>query len=30
MAIEEPKYSVLESSGPFELRAYAPLILAEV
>jgi hypothetical protein len=30
MAIEEPKYSVLEKSPPFELRSYAPMILAEV
>jgi hypothetical protein len=30
MAIEIPKYSVLESSNSFELRAYEPLILAEV
>jgi len=30
MAIEEPKYSVLEQSGPFELRAYEPKIIAEV
>ena len=30
MAIEEPKYSVLEKTPPFELRAYAPMILAEV
>ena len=30
MAIEEPQYSVIEKSDLFELRAYAPLILAEV
>lgn len=30
MAVEEPKYSVLDQSEEFELRAYAPLILAEV
>ncbi|WP_243391971.1 SOUL family heme-binding protein [Polynucleobacter meluiroseus] len=30
MAIEEPKYTVLEKSTPFELREYVPLILAEV
>lgn len=30
MAIEEPKYSVLEKASPFELRSYAPMILAEV
>jgi len=30
MAIEEPKYAVLEQSGPFELRAYEPKIIAEV
>jgi len=30
MAIEEPKYTVLEKTPPFELRAYAPMILAEV
>ncbi len=30
MAVEEPKYSVLEKSPPFELRSYAPMILAEV
>lgn len=29
MAIEEPKYTVLEKSGAFELRAYAPKIIAE-
>lgn len=30
MAIEEPKYVVLEKSEPFELRSYAPRIIAEV
>ena len=30
MAVEEPKYSVLENAPPFELRAYAPMILAQV
>jgi len=30
MAIEEPKYVVLEKTPPFELRSYAPMILAEV
>ena len=30
MATEEPKYTLLEKSEPFELRAYAPQILAEV
>ena len=30
MAIEEPKYTVLEKTEPFELRMYAPMILAEV
>ena len=29
-AIEEPTYSVIEKSGPFELRAYEPKIIAEV
>lgn len=29
MAIEEPKYSVVEKSGSFELRAYAPMVVAE-
>lgn len=29
MAIEEPKYTVLEKSGKFELRAYSPKIVAE-
>jgi hypothetical protein len=30
MAIEEPRYSVLENTSPFELRAYEPMIVAEV
>jgi hypothetical protein len=30
MATEEPKYSVLEKEPPFEVRAYAPMIVAEV
>ena len=30
MATEEPKYTLLEKSEPFELRAYAPRIVAEV
>lgn len=29
MAIEEPKFTVLEKSGAFELRAYAPRVVAE-
>jgi hypothetical protein len=29
MAIEEPKYQVIEKSGPFELRAYDSMIIAE-
>ena len=29
MAIEEPKYEVLEVEGAFELRAYKPMIVAE-
>ncbi len=29
MAVEEPKYTVLDSAAPFELRAYAPKIIAE-
>ena len=29
MATEEPKYSVLEKSGDFELREYAPMVVAE-
>jgi hypothetical protein len=30
MASEEPQFSVLEKTHPFELRSYAPMILAEV
>ena len=30
MAIEEPKYFVIENAPPFELRVYESLILAEV
>jgi hypothetical protein len=30
MATEEPKYTVLEKEPPFEIRAYAPIIVAEV
>ena len=30
MATEEPPFSVLEKTPPFELRSYAPMILAEV
>lgn len=30
MATEEPKFTVLEKTPPFELRSYAPMILAEV
>ena len=30
MAIEEPKYRVIETSGNFELRVYDPKIIAEV
>lgn len=30
MAIEEPKYRVIETSGAFELRVYDPKIIAEV
>ncbi|MDC1506657.1 heme-binding protein [Oceanospirillaceae bacterium] len=29
MAIEEPKYTVIEASEKFELRAYNPMIVAE-
>jgi len=29
MAIEEPKYTVLEKTPPFEVRSYAPMILAQ-
>lgn len=30
MAIEEPKYRVIENAGAFELRVYDPKIIAEV
>ena len=30
MASEEPKYTVLEKEPPFEVRSYAPMIVAEV
>ena len=30
MATEEPKYTVLEKDPPFEIRSYAPMIVAEV
>ena len=30
MATEEPKFTVIEKSEPFELRAYAPQLVAEV
>jgi hypothetical protein len=30
MAIEEPRYSVIENTPPFELRSYEPMIVAEV
>ena len=30
MATEEPQFSILEKTSPFELRSYAPMILAEV
>jgi hypothetical protein len=29
MAIEEPKFTVIEKSGDFELRTYAPRVVAE-
>lgn len=29
MATEEPKYNVIEKSGDFELREYAPMVVAE-
>jgi hypothetical protein len=28
--VEQPKYQVVESSGNFEIRDYAPMIMAEV
>ena len=30
MATEEPDYTVIEQAGDFELRAYSPMIVAEV
>jgi len=30
MALEEPKFNVIESTPPFELRQYSPFIVAEV
>jgi hypothetical protein len=30
MATEEPKFSIIEKSEPFELRTYAPQLVAEV
>ena len=30
MAIEEPEYTTIEKTGVFELRKYAPMIVAEV
>jgi hypothetical protein len=29
MATEEPKYTIIETSGAFELRAYKPVIIAQ-
>ena len=29
MATEEPKYTIIETSGAFELRAYKPMIIAQ-
>lgn len=30
MAIEEPKFTLIEKDGPFEIRLYAPKMIAEV
>jgi len=30
MAIEESKYKVLSSDGPYEIRHYEPVLIAEV
>ena len=30
MAIEEPKFNLIEKEGPFEIRLYAPKMIAEV
>ena len=27
---EEPKYAIIEKEPPFEIRSYAPMIVAEV